>query len=222
MPPAATVGGRRARVGSCVRTSSACWAPSRRGKISKRHEGMTDNCARCQGERWICERHPDRSWPHDDCAGPGEPCPACNTDDPPQIPSGFQSIVTLTRLVRIPLGTRWMLQMTDKLEQGGRSHERGSRRQRMFDDGAAAFARAFPRALEELPAGSPPVYVCPICVRPFSADALHERRLPRGHTSLTEDHVPPGWMGGRQLGRPYVQTMQQRGGPFARRPHGER
>ena len=20
---------------------------------------------------WVCEQHPDREWPHDDCAGPG-------------------------------------------------------------------------------------------------------------------------------------------------------
>jgi hypothetical protein len=32
-------------------------------------------------EGWICEAHPDQGWPHDDCAGPGEPCPRCNTDD---------------------------------------------------------------------------------------------------------------------------------------------
>jgi hypothetical protein len=25
-------------------------------------------------EGWICEAHPDRPWPHDDCAGPGTPC----------------------------------------------------------------------------------------------------------------------------------------------------
>jgi hypothetical protein len=30
-------------------------------------------------EGWICEQHPDRGWPHEDCAGPGMPCedPAC-------------------------------------------------------------------------------------------------------------------------------------------------
>lgn len=22
---------------------------------------------------WICEQHPDKPWPHDDCAGPGMP-----------------------------------------------------------------------------------------------------------------------------------------------------
>src|SRR5688572_3433009 len=26
-------------------------------------------------EGWICEAHRDRGWPHDDCAGPGMPCP---------------------------------------------------------------------------------------------------------------------------------------------------
>jgi hypothetical protein len=25
-------------------------------------------------EGWICEEHPDRPHPHDDCAGPGDPC----------------------------------------------------------------------------------------------------------------------------------------------------
>jgi hypothetical protein len=32
-------------------------------------------------EGWICEAHPDQGWPHDDCAGPGEPCPRCDTDE---------------------------------------------------------------------------------------------------------------------------------------------
>jgi hypothetical protein len=28
---------------------------------------------------WVCEQHPDRCWPHDDCPGPGMPCvnPEC-------------------------------------------------------------------------------------------------------------------------------------------------
>jgi hypothetical protein len=26
---------------------------------------------------WICGAHPERGWPHDDCAGPGVPCPRC-------------------------------------------------------------------------------------------------------------------------------------------------
>jgi hypothetical protein len=44
---------------------------------------------RCQGERWICEEHPDQPWPHDDCAGPGEPCPLCNDPNNPEMPQGF-------------------------------------------------------------------------------------------------------------------------------------
>lgn len=35
-------------------------------------------CPQCGGARWVCEEHPDRPWPHDDCAGPGVPCPGCN------------------------------------------------------------------------------------------------------------------------------------------------
>ena len=40
-------------------------------------------CPRCQNLLWICEQHPDRPWPHDDCHGPGDPCPRCNDGDPP-------------------------------------------------------------------------------------------------------------------------------------------
>jgi hypothetical protein len=25
-------------------------------------------------EGWICEAHPERPWPHDDCSGPGMQC----------------------------------------------------------------------------------------------------------------------------------------------------
>jgi hypothetical protein len=69
----------------------------------------------------------------------------------------------------------------------------------MFDRGAAAFARVLPEVLTQLPNGSPPVYVCPLCIRAYSADALNERQLPRGFVPLTEDHVPPAWMGGRRI-----------------------
>ncbi len=27
---------------------------------------------------WVCEEAVDRGWPHDDCVGPGLPCPVCN------------------------------------------------------------------------------------------------------------------------------------------------
>ncbi len=35
-------------------------------------------CPKCC-EGWICECHPDKGWPHDDCPGPGRPCeePGC-------------------------------------------------------------------------------------------------------------------------------------------------
>lgn len=35
-------------------------------------------CPKC-AEGWVCEEHPDKPWPHDDCAGPGVPCkePGC-------------------------------------------------------------------------------------------------------------------------------------------------
>lgn len=39
---------------------------------------MSQTCGQC-ADGWICEEHPDKPWPHDDCAGPGVPCenPAC-------------------------------------------------------------------------------------------------------------------------------------------------
>jgi hypothetical protein len=50
-------------------------------------------CARCQGTRWICEVHHDRRWPHDDCEA-GQPCPQCNTGEPPEVPEGFRTIAS--------------------------------------------------------------------------------------------------------------------------------
>jgi hypothetical protein len=54
---------------------------------------MGDECARCQGERWICETHPDRPCPHDDCPGRGDPCPICNTKEPPAMRPDFRSFI---------------------------------------------------------------------------------------------------------------------------------
>lgn len=34
------------------------------------HEHQADLIAR---DGWMCEKHPGREWPHDDCAGPGMP-----------------------------------------------------------------------------------------------------------------------------------------------------
>ena len=50
-------------------------------------------CPRCQDKRWICEAHPDRPWPHDDCEGPGEPCPGCNVGQPPELPDDWISLL---------------------------------------------------------------------------------------------------------------------------------
>jgi len=33
------------------------------------------DCLRCV-DGWICEQHPETSWPHGECAGPGRPCDA--------------------------------------------------------------------------------------------------------------------------------------------------
>lgn len=40
-------------------------------------------CARCGGTGWQCEQHPHLRWPHDECAGPSEPCeePGCQMSD---------------------------------------------------------------------------------------------------------------------------------------------
>jgi hypothetical protein len=42
----------------------------------------------CQGKRRVCEGHPLKPFPHDDCAGPGMPCPVCNTQEPPAVSHG--------------------------------------------------------------------------------------------------------------------------------------
>jgi hypothetical protein len=52
-------------------------------------------CVRCGGEGWICEAHPDLIWPHGDCAGPGQPCPLCNTRNPPRIPRDWVSLASV-------------------------------------------------------------------------------------------------------------------------------
>jgi hypothetical protein len=56
-------------------------------------------CSYCQDQRFVCEEHPATPWPHDDCAGPGEPCPICNSEpgERPELPDGWQSISTSRR-----------------------------------------------------------------------------------------------------------------------------
>jgi hypothetical protein len=55
--------------------------------------GQVAACRRCTGARWICEQHPDRPWPHDACAGPGEPCPRCNRGARPEMGPGWSSLI---------------------------------------------------------------------------------------------------------------------------------
>jgi len=41
------------------------------------HVFVRDHCCGpmhdCE-DGWVCEQHPERPFPHDDCAGPGVPC----------------------------------------------------------------------------------------------------------------------------------------------------
>jgi hypothetical protein len=53
-------------------------------------------CARCKGVRFICEDHPWLPFPHDACAGPGEPCPECQpADGAPRLPADWRSITSV-------------------------------------------------------------------------------------------------------------------------------
>jgi len=55
-------------------------------------------CVPCYATGWICEAHPDHPWPHDDCPGPGMPCPACQ--DPtarPALPEDWVSYASTRR-----------------------------------------------------------------------------------------------------------------------------
>jgi hypothetical protein len=55
-------------------------------------DGRGMKCARCEDSGWVCENHPQRPWQGEhacECGGAGMPCPRCNEDDPPRLPSGF-------------------------------------------------------------------------------------------------------------------------------------
>jgi hypothetical protein len=56
-------------------------------KTDREGLGVTPDapCARCT-EGWICAQHPEKGWPHDDCAGPGMPCPRCQPSGRPALP----------------------------------------------------------------------------------------------------------------------------------------
>ena len=61
-----------------------------------------------------------------------------------------------------------------------------SRKREWFDRGAAAFALVCPGAYAD------PTYPCPICLTPFTVEALEDKRL-------SVEHVPPKSVGGREL-----------------------
>jgi Cysteine-rich CPCC len=64
-----------------------------REKWRRQLETQTHVCS----DGWICEQHPERGWPHDECAGPGMPCLICNRASPPRLPSGWKSYARVKR-----------------------------------------------------------------------------------------------------------------------------
>jgi hypothetical protein len=71
-------------------------------------------------------------------------------------------------------------------------------RLKWFDVGAAAFARACPTVLTELlPEGTPPFYVCPLCITDSSFRSFFKEAI--AQHLLTEEHVPPESQGGRAM-----------------------
>ena len=48
--------------------------------------------AQCKDHRFVCEVHPWLPFPHDACAGPGLPCPECQSPSAkPELPDGWES-----------------------------------------------------------------------------------------------------------------------------------
>lgn len=80
-------------VGGCIKLAYGPARIARMCSLPSGHEGVcAPECKLCRGARWVCEKHPHMEWPsergipHDDCMGPGEPCPTCNTGHPPEMP----------------------------------------------------------------------------------------------------------------------------------------
>jgi hypothetical protein len=46
-------------------------------------------CPICKGARFVCENHPRLAWPSECDCGAGDPCPICNSADPPAMPDNF-------------------------------------------------------------------------------------------------------------------------------------
>jgi hypothetical protein len=54
-------------------------------------------CPLCEDARFVCEEHPSKPWPHDDCAGPRIPCPACqDPESRPELPADWKSLASTT------------------------------------------------------------------------------------------------------------------------------
>ena len=49
--------------------------------VVDRESAVLGPCPRCEDELWVSEGHPLKPFPHDDCAGPGMPCPLCNPEE---------------------------------------------------------------------------------------------------------------------------------------------
>jgi hypothetical protein len=71
-----------------------------RGKVEKRLERI-EACPICKGMGWVCENHPDKSWPEECSCGAGEPC-VCNThgegvdtDFPPDVSKIFKNVTAV-------------------------------------------------------------------------------------------------------------------------------
>jgi HNH endonuclease len=65
-----------------------------------------------------------------------------------------------------------------------------SRKLALFQDGIAGFERTFPGLIGKQFPNATAMYVCPICARAFSVEAIDDGEL-------TEDHVPPRSIGHR-------------------------
>jgi hypothetical protein len=57
----------------------------------------------------VCEAHPWKPFPHDACAGPGDPCPECQTGAIPKPPDGWNSIASTARQTTYRTERVWTL-----------------------------------------------------------------------------------------------------------------
>jgi hypothetical protein len=56
-------------------------------------------CPICKGARFVCENHPRLAWPSECDCGAGDPCPICNSADPPAMPDNFVRDEKLTQML---------------------------------------------------------------------------------------------------------------------------